>query len=216
MIQFRILDEQLKRELPVLEKCYQHLQNETPLREAHLSDDELKLLRTYQFLSAKPMLIALNLDENQITDANNYLDELAKKRLSKNTQALAFFGKIEMEMSELPEEDVAVFMNEYGIKESALNNIIRASYDLLGLHSFITVGEDECRTWTIRKGMTAQQAAGEVHTDFYNKFIRAEVVHYNHFIEDGSFAKAKEMGHWRLEGKEYVVRDGDIISVRHG
>jgi GTP-binding protein YchF len=212
----RRIDEQLKRELPVLEKCYQHLQNETPLREAHLSDDELKLLRSYQFLSAKPMLIALNLDENHVGDADKFLDELAKKKLSKNTKALAFFGKIEQEMSELSDDEALVFMNEYGIKESALNNIIKASYVLLGLHSFITVGEDECRTWTIRKGMTAQQAAGEVHTDFYNNFIRAEVVHYNHFIEDGSFAKAKEMGHWRLEGKEYVVQDGDIISVRHG
>jgi len=209
-------DEQLKRELPVLEKCYQQLHNETPLREAHLSVDELKILRSYQFLTAKPMLIALNLDENQIGDMDNYLNELVKNKLSSNTQALVFFGKIEMEMSELPEEDAVVFMNEYGIKESALNNIIRASYDLLGLHSFITVGEDECRTWTIKKGMTAQQAAGEVHTDFFKKFIRAEVVHYNDFIEDGSFAKAKENGHWRLEGKEYIVQDGDIISVRHG
>ncbi len=209
-------DEQIKRELPVLEKCYQHLQEETPLREAHLSEDELKILRSYQFLSAKPMLIALNMDENQVGDANNFLDELAKKKLSSNTRALAFFGKIELEMSELPEKDAEVFMNEYGIKESALNSIIRSSYDLLGLHSFITVGEDECRTWTIKKGMTAQQAAGEVHTDFYNKFIRAEVVHYNDFIEHGSFAKAKESGHWRLEGKDYIVQDGDIISVRHG
>jgi len=209
-------DEQLKRELPVLEKCYQHLQNETPLREAHFSEDELKILRSYQFLSAKPMLIALNLDENQVSDADNFLDELNKKKLSKSTQALVFYGKIEMEMSELPEEDAAVFMNEYDIKESALNSIIRSSYDLLGLHSFITVGDDECRTWTVRKGATAQQAAGEVHTDFYNKFIRAEVVHYSHFIEDGSFAKAKENGHWRLEGKEYLVQDGDIISIRHG
>jgi GTP-binding protein YchF len=209
-------DEQLKRELPVLEKCYQHLQNETPLREAHLSEDELKILRSYQFLSAKPMLIALNLDENQVSDADNFLNELTKKKLSKSKQALVFYGKIEMEMSELPEEDAAVFMNEYDIKESALNSIIRSSYDLLGLHSFITVGDDECRTWTVRKGATAQQAAGEVHTDFYNKFIRAEVVHYSHFIEDGSFAKAKENGHWRLEGKEYIVQDGDIISIRHG
>ena len=209
-------DEQLKRELPVLEKCYQQLQNETPLREVHFSDDEEKLIRSYQFLTAKPMLIALNLDENQISSANKYLDELAEIRKSSNTKALVFFGKIEMEMSELPEEDAIVFMTEYGINDSALNSIIRASYDLLGLHSFITVGDDECRTWTIRKGMTAQQAAGEIHTDFFKKFIRAEVVHYNDFIEDGSFAKAKENGNWQLEGKEYIVQDGDIISIRHG
>ncbi|GBD86826.1 ribosome-binding ATPase YchF [bacterium BMS3Abin03] len=212
----KIKDEQLKRELPVLEKCYELLQNETPLRETHLRDDELKLLRSYQLLSAKPMLIALNLDENQVNDVDKYLNDLARKKLGSNTKALAFFGKIEMEMSELSDEDARVFMEEYGIKESALNNIIREAYELQGLQSFFTVGEDECRAWTIKKGMNAQEAAGEIHTDFFKKFIRAEVVHYDDFIADGSFAKAKENGHWRLEGKEYVVRDGDIISIRHG
>ena len=107
-------------------------------------------------------------------------------------------------------------MDEYGIKESALDTLIREAYAILGLQSFFTVGEDECRAWTIRKGMTAQEAAGAIHSDFVNKFIRAEVVHYDHFIaQGGSFAKAKETGHWRLEGKEYIVNDGDIISIRH-
>ena len=107
-------------------------------------------------------------------------------------------------------------MKEYGITESALDNIIKQAYHLLGLQSFFTVGEDECRAWTIRKGMTAQEASGEIHTDFYNKFIRAEVVQYTDYISAGSFAKAKEQGVWRLEGKDYIVKDGDIISVRHG
>lgn len=209
-------DEQLKREVPVLEKCNEILQSEKPLREANLNDDELKLLRSYQLLSAKPMLIALNLDENQVGDTDKYLNELVKKKLGPNTKALSFFGQIEMEMSELSDEEASVFMEEYGIKESALNSLIRESYNLLGLHSFFTVGEDECRAWTIKKGMNAQEAAGEIHTDFFKKFIRAEVVHYDDFIADGSFAKAKENGHWRLEGKEYIVQDGDIISVRHG
>ena len=118
-------------------------------------------------------------------------------------------------MSDLSEEDAKVFMNDYGITESALDKLIREAYDLLGLQSFLTAGEDECRAWTIKKGMTAQEAAGEIHTDFFKKFIRAEVVHYDDFIETGSFAKAKEVGKWRLEGKEYIVKDGDIISVRH-
>ena len=209
-------DEQLKRELPVLEKCYEHLQNETALREAHLSEDELKLLRSYQFLSAKPMLIAINLDENHVGDADKFLNELTKKKLSKNTKALAFFGKIEQEMSELSDDETLEFMQEFGVKESALINIIRESYDLLHLHTFFTFGDVECHAWTLKKGANAQEAAGEVHTDFYNKFIRAEVVHYNDFIEDGSFANAKEKGHWRLEGKEYVVQDGDLIVIRHG
>jgi len=210
-------EETLKRELPILEKCNQILQDsEKPLRDAHLPEDELKILKAYQLLSVKPMLIALNLDEKQAGDAEKYLNELAKQKLSKNTKAICFFGKIEQEMSELPDEEAQVFMKEYGISDSALNGIIRESYDLLGLQSFFTVGEDECRAWTVRKGANAQEAAGEVHTDFFKKFIRAEVVHNDDFVKAGSFSAAKEVGTWRLEGKEYIVKDGDIIVIRHG
>jgi GTP-binding protein YchF len=208
-------DEKLKRELPLLEKCCDILQKEQPLREAHLSDDELKILSSFQLLSIKPMLIALNLDENQVNVTDNFLSELAKKKLSTHTKALCFFGKIEQEVSELSEKEAEVFMNEYGIKESALNNIISEAYDLLGLQSFFTCGETECRAWTIRKGSNAQEAAGEIHTDFYKKFIRAEVVGYEDFIAAGSYAKAKEQGTWKLEGKEYKVKDGDILIIRH-
>ena len=208
-------DEKLKRELPLLEKCYEILQQEQPLREAHLTEDELKILSSFQLLSVKPMLIALNLDESQVSETDKYLSELAKKKLSKHTKALFFFGKIEQEMSELSEKEAAVFMKEYGIKESALNNIIREAYDLLGLQSFFTCGETECRAWTIKKEYNAQEAAGEIHTDFYKKFIRAEVVGYDDFMTAGSFAKAKEQGTWRLEGKEYIVKDGDILIIRH-
>jgi hypothetical protein len=212
----KIQDDKLKRELPLLGKCYEILQEEKPLREAHLAEDELKILSSFQPLSVKPMLIALNLDETQIGETGKYLDELAKKKLSKHTKALFFFGKIEQEMSELSEKEAAIFMNEYGIKESALNSIIREAYDLLGLQSFFTCGDTECRAWTIKKGSNAQEAAGEIHTDFYNKFIRAEVVGYDDFISAGTFAKAKEQGTWRLEGKEYIVKDGDIMIIRHG
>lgn len=208
-------DEKLKREVPLLEKCFELLQNETPLRDHAFTKDELLILKTYQLLSIKPMLIALNFDETQINDTEKYLDDLVKQKLGYNTRALCFFGKIEMEMAELSGEDAAVFMADYGIKESALDGLIRASYDLLGLQSFFTVGEDECRAWTIKKGMNAQESAGEIHTDFFKKFIRAEVVSYDDYVELGSFAKAKEAGKWRLEGKEYIVKDGDIISVRH-
>jgi len=202
-------DEELKRELPVLEKCYDILQNEKPLRDEDLDKDELHILKTYQLLSIKPMLVALNFGESQINDTEKFMQELVKHNLGHNTKALSFFGQIEKEMSDLPEEDAKVFMQDYGITESALDKLIRESYDLLGLQSFFTVGEDECRAWTI------QEAAGEIHTDFFKKFIRAEVVHYDDFIETGSFAKAKDLGKWRLEGKEYIVKDGDIISVRH-
>lgn len=209
-------DDKLKRELPLLEKCYQILQEEKPLRDANLSDDEIKMLNSFQLLTIKPMLIALNLDESQVNETGKYLDELAKKKLSAHTKALCFFGKIEQELSELSDKEAEVFMNEYGIKESALDSIIREAYDLLGLQSFFTCGEQECRAWTIKKGSTAQDAAGEIHTDFYNKFIRAETVGYDDFIAAGTFAKAKEQGTWRLEGKEYIVKDGDLLIIRHG
>jgi GTP-binding protein YchF len=208
-------DEKLKRELSLLEKCFEFLQQEKPLRDLHLYDDEIKIINSFQLLSVKPMLIALNLDENQINKAESFLDELTKKKLSKNTRALIFYGKIEQEMSELSEKEAGVFMAEYGVKESALNSIIREAYDLLGVQSFFTAGEDECRAWTIRKGSNAQEAAGTIHTDFFKKFIRAEVVHYDDFVAAGSFAKAKEQGTWRLEGKEYAVKDGDILVIRH-
>ena len=212
----KIQDDKLKRELPLLEKCYNLLQEEKPLRDTHLRDDEIKILNSFQLLSIKPMLIALNLDESQVNETGKYLEELVKKKLSTHTKALFFFGKIEQELSELSDKEAEIFMNEYGIKESALNSIIREAYDLLGLQSFFTCGEEECRAWTIKKGSTAQEAAGEIHTDFYNKFIRAETVGYDDFISAGTFAKARELGTWRLEGKEYVVKDGDLMIIRHG
>jgi ribosome-binding ATPase len=212
----KMQDELAKRELPVLEKCKQTLDNEKPLRETEFSKDELHLLKTYQLLSIKPMLIALNFDESQRIEMEKYVKLISENKSGKNTKVVSFFGKIEMEVSELIDDEAKVFMEEYGIKESALNTLIREAYALLGLHSFFTVGEDECRAWTIKNGMTAQEAAGVIHSDFFAKFIRAEAVHYDDFIAaGGSFAKTKESGQWRLEGKEYVVKDGDIISIRH-
>ncbi len=212
----KLHDEQLKKELPVLEKCRQNLEKEKPLREVDFTRDEMNILKTYQLLSLKPMLIALNFDESQLATFAAPLAAVREKKGGLHTKAVSFFGQIEMEMSELPDEEAKTFMNEYGIKESALDALIREAYALLGLQSFFTVGEDECRAWTIRKGMTAQESAGVIHSDFVTKFIRSEVVHYDHFIADGgSFAKAKETGHWRLEGKEYLVNDGDIMSIRH-
>ncbi|MCL5029070.1 MAG: redox-regulated ATPase YchF [Bacteroidetes bacterium] len=211
----KVHDDHLRRELALLEKCYSFLQEEKPLRETEFLKEDFSILKNYQLLTLKPMLIALNLAENQIDDSDKYFDLLVKAKIGKNTKAIAFFGQIELEMSELDNLDAQAFMKEYGIKESALTGIIREAYNLLGLQSFFTVGEDECRAWTIHKGMNAQDAAGVIHSDFYNKFIRAEVVHYNDFISSGSFAQAKEHGLWRLEGKEYIVKDGDILTIRH-
>src|SRR6266545_1014251 len=212
----RLHDEQMKKELPVLEKCLQLLHAEKPLRDEDLAPEELQILRGYQLLSLKPMLIALSFDESQQAIVDEEVGRVAAAKAGLRTRVAAFFGKIDMEMSELSGDDARVFMDEYGIRESALDTLIREAYALLGLQSFLTVGEDECRAWTIRTGMTAQEAAGVIHSDFVNKFIRAEVVHYDDFIAaEGSFAKAKDAGHWRLEGKNYVVKDGDIMNIRH-
>ncbi len=207
---------QAKAELPVLEKCHQMLDSERPLREGEFSREEMQILKTYQLLSLKPMLIALNFDESQQKEAEGVVKQVAAKKEGKNTRVVSFFGKIDLEMSELPAEEARAFMDEYGIKESALDTLIREAYALLGLQSFFTVGEDECRAWTIKKGSTAQEAAGAIHSDFVSKFIRAEVVGYNDFMaHGGSFPKVKEAGLWRLEGKEYLVKDGDILEIRH-
>jgi GTP-binding protein YchF len=209
-------DLQGKRELPILEKCHGALESETPLRAIEFSKEEHHLLKTYQLLTIKPMLIALNFDESQLKTADQTTAALARSTTGKSTTMMKFFGKIEQEMSELPEGEAQSFMSEYGIETSALDTLIRESYSLLGLQSFFTVGDDECRAWTIRRGMTAQESAGVIHSDFFSKFIRAEVVHYDDFVSHGgSFPKVKEAGLWRLEGKEYLVKDGDIISVRH-
>lgn len=213
----KVPDKNLERELPVIEKCRSILESAKPLRQQLFTPDEMHVLKTYQLLSIKPMLIALNFDETQRTESAGVVRRVSQEKEGSNTKVMSFFGRIEMEMSELPDSEMQLFMDEYGIRESALNTLIREAYALLGLRSFFTVGEDECRAWTIKSGMNAQNAAGVIHTDLAGKFIRAEVVSYEHFIAaDGSFAKAKESGIWRLEGKEYTVQDGDIMTIRHG
>lgn len=207
-------DEKLKKELPLIQKCFKHIEDEKPLRDLALDQNEIKILSGYQLLTLKPMAAAINLDENLIGEENDFIDDL-KSKLNVDAQLIPFFAKIEHELSLMQPEDKQVFMEDYGLKESALDKILRTSYNILGLHSFFTVGEDECHAWTIKKNYTAQDAAGVIHTDFYNKFIRAEVVSYDNFIEHGSFAKCKEAGVWSLEGKDYLVKDGDILNIRH-
>jgi len=208
-------DEKLKRELPVIEKCLAHCEKELPLRTLHFDENEIKLLSGYQLLTLKSLAIAVNYDEGSITGVENEIIHLKTKLEKSHAAIIPFFAKIELELSKLSEEDQIAFMQDYGIKESALSKILRTSYEMLGLQSFFTVGEDECRAWTIKKNYTAQQAAGVIHTDFFNRFIRAEVVHYSDFIKHGTFHKCKEAGAWRLEGKEYIVKDGDILNIRH-
>lgn len=211
----KIKDQALK-EKEIILKWNEALQNNIPLRDLDIDEEESKLIRNYQMLTAKPVLIAVNLDVDMVSESENIVNKIKENIKGKNIEVVPFFAKIEMELSQLPDDDKEIFMGEYGIKESALSKMIRAAYNLLGVHSFFTVGEDECRAWTIKRGFTAQEAAGSIHTDFYNKFIRAEVVSYKDFMECGTFAKCKEKGVFRLEGKEYIVKDGDILHVRHG
>ena len=208
-------DDKLKRELPLIEKCFAHVESEKPLRSLELNDEELKMLSGYQLLTLKPLLIGVNFDEDSIDRVDETVTKIKESLSNSDETIVPFFGKIEYELSTMEPEDRETFMEDYGIKESALSKILRSAYDKLGLQSFLTVGEDECRAWTIKKNYTAQDSAGVIHTDFYNKFIRAEVVHYDDYITHGSFAKCKEAGVWRLEGKQYIVKDGDILNIRH-
>ena len=208
-------DEKIKREIPIIEKCIAHLEEEKPLRSLELDESDLKALSGYQLLSLKPLAIAINFDESAIENANEIINEIRNGMNDKDVTIIPFFAQIEYELSKLDAEEFDEFMADYGLKESALSKILGTCYDVLGLQSFFTVGEDECRAWTIKKNSTAQESAGVIHTDFYNKFIRAEVTHYDDYMEHKSFAKCKEAGSWRLEGKEYIVKDGDILNIRH-
>jgi ribosome-binding ATPase len=208
--------DEAKKELDTFAVWKETLESELPLRELEFSTEEMKYIRNYQPLTAKPLLIALNLDEGDVSGSTAIVEKVRNELKGKNIRVEPFFAKIEMELSQLPPEEKSVFMDEYGLTESPLDRMIRGAYQLLGLQSFFTVGEDECRAWTIRKGMNAQESSGVIHTDFFNKFIRAEVVGYNDFVTEGSMAKCREKGLFRLEGKEYIVKDGDIINVRHG
>lgn len=208
-------DERLKKEIPVIEKCLAHVENEKPLRTLALDENETKLLSGYQLLTLKKLVIAINFDDNSFDNVDKSIEDAKQLVNDENVKIIPFFAKLELELSKLSDEDREMFMDDYGIGESALDKILHASYEALGLHSFFTVGEDENRAWTIKKNYTAQDSAGVIHTDFYNKFIRAEVVGYNDFMQHKSFAKCKEAGVWRLEGKEYIVKDGDILNIRH-
>ncbi len=205
--------EREQRELEVMRRCQAQLEQEKPLRELAFSGEEEKLLRTYQFLTAKPLLYVLNISESEIPQAAEKEKGLARF-LTPKCALTSLSAEIEKEISELSDEDAAVFMQDLGITEPALHKLIRVSYELLGLIAFFTVGEDECRAWTIRAGTKAQQAAGEIHSDLERGFIRAETVHYGELIAQKSLHACKEKGLLRLEGKEYVVKDGDILNIR--
>jgi hypothetical protein len=196
----------------VLERCAKTLENEESLRNLLFNPDEENLLSGFGFLSRKPVLALFNQGDDKagLALAPQYNEELKRRGL----EGLALAGKVEMEVAQLDEADREAFLKEIGIQESARNRFIRASYGLLNLISFLTAGDDEVRAWTITQGTNARKAAGKIHSDIERGFIRAEVVAYTDFVAYGSEAKCKEAGKLRLEGKDYVVQDGDIAHFR--
>ena len=214
---------ELERERDVLTICREALEDSRPLRSLDLKGDDLKRLRGFQLLSAKPLLIVINVDESQLANGGDAAISIGRAANEAGlasflnraaTAAVAVCGKIELEIAQLDAADAAAFLTDLGLKESGLDRVIRASYDLLGYISFFTVGEDECRAWSIPRGTAAQAAAGEIHSDIARGFIRAEVVGYDDLIAGGSMAACRDRGEVRLEGKEYIVQDGDIINFR--
>ncbi|HXE79517.1 MAG TPA: redox-regulated ATPase YchF [Vicinamibacterales bacterium] len=211
---------ELETERDLIGRCRAALEQGQPLRALELAVDDRKRLRGFQFLSAKPLLLVINLDEADLQKVGADVARAAAKTgladvvARAATRAVALCAKIELEIAQLDEDDARVFLSDLGLAESGLDRVIRATYELLGYISFFTVGDDECRAWSIARGTPAQLAAGEIHTDIQRGFIRAEVVAYDTLVARGSMAACREHGEVRLEGKDYIVQDGDIINFR--
>ncbi|MCV6606328.1 MAG: redox-regulated ATPase YchF [Porticoccaceae bacterium] len=197
----------------LLEKIQPHLDQARPLRSFGLSDDELEKLRELTLLTVKPTMYIANVDEDGF-DNNPMLDKVKAIADDENAVVVAICNKLEAEIAELDDDEKTEFLQDLGMEEPGLNRVIRAGYELLGLHTYFTAGVKEVRAWTVPVGATAPQAAGKIHTDFEKGFIRAEVVAYDDFVNNNGEAGAKEAGKWRLEGKDYIVKDGDVVHFR--
>jgi GTP-binding protein YchF len=214
----KIKNPELDREFELLEKCKAAVEANTPLRQLELDSEEEKRIRGFQFLSQKPMLYVLNLGEADAPRLHEKEREYREGALAgrKGTAVAAICGKVEAELAELPPAEQQDYLASYGLAESGLERLISATYALLGLMSFLTAGEDEVRAWTIPFHSTAVKAAGAIHSDFEKKFIRAEVVNWKSLVDWGGYAGVRDKGLLRLEGKEYIVKDGDVLVIRHG
>ena len=193
------------RELELFTRMHETLETDETLRGLTLNAEEEKIISGYGFLSRKPLLVVPNTAEGDAAPALN---------TPEGVRSVALMGKLEMEIAQLSGEEAAMFLDEYGIEEPSLNRMIQESYELLGVQSFFTVGDDEVRAWTVRRGATAPEAAGTIHSDLQKGFIRAEVIGYQDLVTLGSMAEAKNKGKLRVEGKEYLVQDGEIVHVR--
>lgn len=207
-------DKEAMVEEPILQKIKEALEDEKPARSVELSDDEKKVIKGLHLLTIKPTLYVANVSEDEVADTsdNKYVNMVREYAAAEGAQVITICAKIEEEISELEDDEKKEFLAELGIAESGLDQLIKASYSLLGLATYFTAGVQEVRAWTFRKGMKAPQCAGIIHTDFERGFIRAETVAFADLVEHGSKAAAKEAGRVRAEGKEYVVQDGDVME----
>jgi ribosome-binding ATPase len=210
-------DPALEVEKTALERCGAQLEAEKPLRELELTAEERKSIGGFLFLSARPVLYVLNLGDVEADKLDTAVErhKLSALQGRPNAAVVAVCGRLEAELAEMEEKEAAELLASYGLKEPGLNRLIRATYDLLGLIQFFTAGEPEVRAWTIRKGAPAVKAAGVIHSDLEKGFIRAEVVRWDDLVAAGSLGHAREKGQVKLEGKEYVVQEGDVILIRH-
>lgn len=210
-------DPLLEREQAALLRCREALEAEKPLRQLDFTAEELKTLTGFMFLTRKPMLFAVNVGDAEAAEIGRVVElhGLTALAAKPHTAIVPFCGKIEAELADLPDAEAAEMMSGYGLEESGRDRLIKATYKLLGLISFLTGGEPEVRAWTIPHGFSALQAAGAIHSDIERGFIKAEVVNWEHLVAAGSVAVARERGQVRLEGKEYMVKDGDVILFRH-
>ena len=204
----------LEKEYTVLQFCKDALECGIPLRDIDITLDNAQAIRGYGFLTQKPILIVFNIGENKLDQAEQILDRIAEHKDKAQTEAITLSAKLEMEIAQLDSEDARIFLNEMGLKESALNRVIQASYRLLGLITFFTVVSGELRAWTLRRGLAAVDAASAIHTDMARGFIRAETIHWERLVDCGNTINAKDLGALRLEGKDYVVQDGDVLTIR--
>lgn len=207
----------LEFELAFLNRCRTAIESEKPLRELDFSPEETKILTSFGFLSRRPMLYVINVGDDEAAEVDNVIAKHNLEALTTRprTGVVAFCGRIEAELADLGDAEAAELMSAYGLRESGLVRILQATYKLLGLISFFTCGETDCRAWTVPAGTTAVRAAGAIHSDIERGFIKAEVVHWDELLAAGSWHGARDVGKLRLEGKEYVVRDGDVILFRH-
>ena len=208
-------DKEIAKEVKILTKAEEALKQNIPLRKIEFDEEEIEILKNFNFLTIKPIIYMANVNEEDLVEeTNQHVEKLKEYAKNENSKVITVCAKIESELTDLSDEEKEIFLNDLGIKESGLNKLIRSTYEILGLATFFTAGKDECRAWTFKRGWKAPKCAGVIHTDFEKGFIKAEVFSFDDLKNCGSELKVKEAGKLRLEGKEYEMQDGDVCLFR--